>query len=107
GSHYLQTVARVKPGVSLRQASESMTALSLRMAEKRGETGRKALVVPLREELAGKTETSLIVLLCACAAILLISCVKLANLLLSRGAARRREVALRGALGAGRGRLLA
>jgi putative ABC transport system permease protein len=107
GSHYLQCVARLKPGVSFRQASDSMIALSRRIAEKRAENGRKALVAPLRAELAGKTETSLLVLLCASAAILLISCVNLANLLLSRGAARKREVALRGALGAGRGRLVA
>jgi putative ABC transport system permease protein len=63
-------------------------------------------VTPLREELAGKTQTSLIVLLCASAAVLLISCVNLANLLLARGAARRRDVAVRAALGAGRGRLI-
>lgn len=107
GSHYLQCVARLKPGVSFSQASDSMIALSRRIAERRADNGRTALVVPLREELAGKTEKSLLVLLCASAAILLISCVNLANLLLSRGAARKREVALRGAMGAGRGRLVA
>ena len=107
GSHYLQCVARLKPGVNFRQASDSMITLSQRIAKGRADNGRKAVVVPLREELAGKTETSLLVLLCASAAILLISCVNLANLLLSRGAARKREVALRGALGAGRGRLIA
>ena len=67
---------------------------------------RAAVVTPLREELAGKTQTSLIVLLGASAAVLLIACVNLANLLMSRGAVRRREVAVRAALGAGRGRLI-
>src|ERR1051326_9198200 len=66
-----------------------------------------AVITPLREELAGKTRAALIVLLCASAALLLIACVNLANLLLSRGAVRRREVAVRAAIGAGRGRLIA
>jgi len=57
--------------------------------------------------MAGKTKTALIVLLCAAAVLLLIVCVNVANLLMSRGAARGREVAVRAALGAGRGRLAA
>ena len=65
------------------------------------------IVVPLREDIAGKTRTALIVLLCASAALLLIACVNLTNLLLSRGVARGRIVAVRAALGAGRGRLVA
>jgi len=64
-------------------------------------------VTPLREELTGKTQTALVVLLCASAALQLIACVNLANLLMSRGAVRAREVAVRAALGAGRGRLIA
>ncbi|MPY88947.1 MAG: FtsX-like permease family protein [Luteitalea sp.] len=103
--HDEHIVARLKPGVTLQQARESMAALSLRVTA-HVKPPRAAVVTPLRDELAGKTQTSLIVLLCASAAILLISCVNLANLLLSRGAARRREVAVRAALGAGRGRLI-
>ena len=107
GSHYLWCVARLKPGVSLRQAGDSINALNKRLAESRGSKAGKVLVVPLREDLAGKTATSLVVLLCASATILLIACVNLANLLLSRGATRNREVAVRAALGANRGRLVA
>ena len=65
------------------------------------------VVTPLREELAGKTHTTVVVMLAASAALLLIGCVNLANLLMSRGAVRGREVAVRTALGAGRGRLVA
>src|SRR5204863_4471243 len=65
------------------------------------------IVRPLRDEMTGNTQTALVTLLCASAALLLIACVNLANLLMSRGAARAREVAVRSALGAGRGRLVA
>ena len=105
GWHDVHTVARLKPGVTLQQAQESMAALNLRVTAHL-KPSRAAVVTPLRDELAGKTQTSLIVLLCASAAILLIACVNLANLLLSRGAVRGREVAVRAALGAGRGRLI-
>jgi predicted permease len=106
GWHDVHCVARLKPGVTLDQAREAMAALSLRVTAEHVKPARSAVVTPLREELTGKTGTSLIVLLSGSAAVLLIACVNLANLLMSRGAARRREVAVRAALGAGRGRLI-
>ena len=105
--HDAQIVARLKPGVGLEQARQSMAALSLQVTAKDFRGPHSVTVIPLREEMAGKTGPALIVLLWAAAALLLIACVNLANLLLSRGEARGREVAVRAALGAGRGRLIA
>ena len=104
--HDAQIVARLKPGVTLEQARQSMAALSLQVTAKDFRGPHSVVVTPLREEIAGKTRTALILLLSASAALLLIACVNLTNLLLSRGAARGREVAVRAALGAGRGRLV-
>jgi predicted permease len=105
--HDAHIVARLKNGVTLQHARQSMTALSLRVTAKDFRGPHSVIVTALREEIAGKTQIALIVLLCASVALLLIACVNLANLLLSRSAARGREVAVRTALGAGRGRLVA
>ena len=106
GWHNAQIVARLKPDVSLQQARQSMAALNLQITAKLFEGPHSVIVTPLREEIAGPMQTALALLLGASAAVLLIACVNLANLLLSRGAARGREVAIRAALGAGRGRLI-
>jgi putative ABC transport system permease protein len=104
--HSAQIVARLKPGVRLEHARQAMAALSVQVTAKDFRGPHSVTVIPVREEMAGKTRTALIVLVSASAALLLIACVNLANLLLSRGAARGREVAVRAALGAGRGRLM-
>jgi putative ABC transport system permease protein len=104
--HDAQIVARLKPGVTVEQARQSMDALSLQVTAKDFRGPHSVIVTPLREEIAGRTETALMLLLGAAAALLLIACVNLTNLLLSRSAARGREVAVRAALGAERSRLV-
>jgi len=104
--HDAQIVARLKPGVTVQHARDAMTSLSLQVTAKDFRGPHPVVVTPLREEIAGKTQTALTLLLGASVALLLIACVNLTNLLLSRGAARGREVAVRLALGAGRGRLV-
>jgi predicted permease len=104
--HNAHIVARLKPDVTLEHARRSMHALSLQITAKDFRGPHSVRLVPLREEMAGRTRTALFLLLGASAVLLLIACVNLTNLLLSRGAARGREVAVRAALGASRSRLV-
>ncbi len=105
-------IGRLKPGVSLGQARDEAARIAPHMCwnNKRPETCgdyKDAVVpVPLKDYISGKLRRSLVVLWSAVGAILLIACVNLSNLLLARASARSKEFAMRGALGASRGRIV-
>lgn len=105
------TIGRLRSGVRLEQARAEVRAFTPILRELFPSQafaptwGRAADVVPLQEQLVGDIRRTMLVLLAAIGSVMLIVCVNVANLLLTRGMARHRELAIRGALGAGRGRL--
>lgn len=107
-NHFLFAFGRLKKGVLLEQARADMTAIArrLEMEFSQSNTNIGAAVIPLREYYAGDLKLALTLLLAAVGVLVLIVCANLAHLFLARGAARRREIGMRAALGAGRGRLV-
>jgi putative ABC transport system permease protein len=106
--HYLAVFGRLKPGVTVSQAEGELRGLAqwLQATYPKENRDRGIVMAPFMEELVGDYRPRLFVLLGAVAFVLLIACANIANLLLARGAARAREMAIRAAIGAGRGHLL-
>lgn len=108
GQHWLGVLGRLKPGRSVAQAQADFDTIAARLAAAypAKNAGWSEEVVPLSEAISGDSRKPLRLLVVAVAFVLLLACVNVSNLLLARGLARRREVAIRTAIGASRGRIV-
>ena len=109
-SHNYNAVGRLRDGVTVEQANRDISAIARRIHDTSSEQGdyllKDGIVVPLQDSITGKARSPLLVLLGAVGFLLLVACANVANLLLAQASVRARELAIRSALGAARGRLI-
>jgi putative ABC transport system permease protein len=108
GAHNYRVVGRLKEGVDLAEAQAQMTAIGARLEEKYPDSNKtkSVAVARLRDDMVSDYRLTLLLMLAAVGVVLVIACANLANMLLARAVGRTREIAIRAAIGAGRGRIV-